>query len=430
MPGERGYPVLGSMARYLIDGPLFQRRLHATYGPVAWWGGAGIRAVSVAGPEPVWSVLVNAERAYVSGWDLIGPWFAGGLARLDGHAHIRHRRLVRDAFTAEAEAGYCSVMADRAADAVAAWPTGRSVPVQPLVTELSASLTVELFLGPAAVDDAARIVAAIDACERAILTAVRIPAPGTPWQRGLNARKWLRRYILARVDAAPAGSVFGHVARATDAEGVGLTPDEVADHVVLTMLASHDTTAFGLLATLYHLGRHPRWQDAVRDETRLRGTTTVGPAVDAEAPVLMQVVRESLRLYPPSPTQLRRTATEVELADRHIPSGTLVTVCNGLNGLLPEYWEAADEFRPERFAPGGGAPLDVRGAWVPFGGGAHKCIGMDLALEKIATLAATVVDRYRWQLPDDYRMAWKYAFPGGPADGLPLTLRPLRPGTR
>ncbi|WP_460431735.1 cytochrome P450 [Amycolatopsis echigonensis] len=43
---------------------------------------------------------------------------------------------------------------------------------------------------------------------------------------------------------------------------------------------------------------------------------------------------------------------------------------------MPECWTDPDTFDPDRFAPHRRENHSHRFAWVPFGGGVHKCIGM------------------------------------------------------
>lgn len=88
-------------------------------------------------------------------------------------------------------------------------------------------------------------------------------------------------------------------------------------------------------------------------------------------PYIEAVVRESLRLYPPATLLNRRIKTGASFAitpDIIVPQG--VSVFPFLYGYQrsPEYWPAAEEFRPERWLPEGKhlAPTTPE-AWTPFG---------------------------------------------------------------
>jgi cytochrome P450 len=62
----------------------------------------------------------------------------------------------------------------------------------------------------------------------------------------------------------------------------------------------------------------------------------------------------------------------------HIPKGTSVSISPSYVHMMEEYWPNPHEFDPMRFTP---AKVKARHkyAWVPFGGGAHMCLGLHFA---------------------------------------------------
>jgi cytochrome P450 len=67
---------------------------------------------------------------------------------------------------------------------------------------------------------------------------------------------------------------------------------------------------------------------------------------------------------------------ETEIAGHYIPAGTPCDLAYGVNHMLPELWTSPERFDPERFAEHRREYKSHRLAWLPFGAGAHKCIGM------------------------------------------------------
>ncbi|WP_194852705.1 cytochrome P450 [Nocardia sp. SYP-A9097] len=423
--GDRGLPFVGMMLDYMQYGPAFQYELHRRHGDVAWFYGIGLKFLSVAGSDAVQAVLTNKDKAYASGWGYIGPWFEGGLVMRDGDVHRRHRRMIQNAYTEQSLNSYQRPSATAIERAVAAWPTGRTMRMLPAVRRLSMAASTEIFLSEPYQRDGERIMRAIEACEMAIMTSVRAPIPGSPWYRGMKARKWLQDCLAAAVPAARAregADFFSIVCRATDQNGEGLTDAEIADHMILTLLASGDTTVYTAAATIYFLGLYPQWQQRAREESLARGDGPLDAAGMRGLGVLDLVIKESMRLLPATPTQLRRTVHDTELHGHFVPAGQLVSVCTGLNGLLPEYWSRPQTFDPERFAEPRREDRAHRASWVPFGAGHHKCIGMDFGTMKVFTVLDAMLREYEWTLPDGYDMSWRFRFPGGPSQGLPMTL--------
>ena len=89
--------------------------------------------------------------------------------------------------------------------------------------------------------------------------------------------------------------------------------------------------------------------------------------------------------------------------------------------------KAAEKFDPDRFAEPRNEHKRHRYAFTPFGGGAHKCIGMVFGQLEVKTIMHRLLRRYRLELPrPDYKPRWDYGGMPVPMDGMPIVLRPLR----
>jgi cytochrome P450 len=140
-------------------------------------------------------------------------------------------------------------------------------------------------------------------------------------------------------------------------------PDDLIRDQMLTMLiAGHDTSTALLAWTFALLGQHPDIHQRVVNE------------VDTleKSPLLDQVIKESLRLYPPIHIGNRRLAKEMDFNGNKVPVGERLFYSIYLTHRDPEVWENADAFCPERFAHGRKTPPM---SYVPFGGGPRACIG-------------------------------------------------------
>ena len=114
------------------------------------------------------------------------------------------------------------------------------------------------------------------------------------------------------------------------------------------------------------------------------------------------VIKESLRLVAPVPSLVRKTVRDTDLLGHYVPANTLISVTPWVNHLLPEYWPEPHRFDPERFAEGRREDKAHRLAWMPFGGGVHKCIGMHFGMYEVKTLVHELVRRFEWSVPADY----------------------------
>ena len=91
-----------------------------------------------------------------------------------------------------------------------------------------------------------------------------------------------------------------------------------------------------------------------------------------KSPLLDQVIKESLRLYPPIHIGNRRIAEEMEFSEGNVPKDERMFYSIYLTHRDPNIWENAESFCPERFAHGRKTPPF---SYVPFGGGPRACIG-------------------------------------------------------
>ncbi|MDT7565929.1 MAG: hypothetical protein QOG76_4553, partial [Pseudonocardiales bacterium] len=66
-----------------------------------------------------------------------------------------------------------------------------------------------------------------------------------------------------------------------------------------------------------------------------------------------------------------------------------------------------------------------RYAWAPFGGGAHKCIGLHFGGMEVKAIMYQLLLRFRWSVPAGYEPPIGYGTGPMPIDGLPLRLERL-----
>jgi pentalenene oxygenase len=104
-----------------------------------------------------------------------------------------------------------------------------------------------------------------------------------------------------------------------------------------------------------------------------------------------RIVTETLRLYPPGWLMTRATTARVDLGGHRIPAGATVIYSPYLAGRRVTDFPGPDRFDPDRWP----ATSPARGTFVPFGGGARKCIGDTFAVTQASLAVATIAARWR-----------------------------------
>jgi cytochrome P450 len=203
-----------------------------------------------------------------------------------------------------------------------------------------------------------------------------------------------------------------------------LTEKQIHDHILTFLAAGHETTAITLVWTFYLLSQYPQVRIKLQDEIRsvLAGRE---PTLDdlAKLPYLDWVLSESMRLYPPAWLQMRFVAKESELDGVRLPVGTLVILSQWVIHRLPDIWQDAEVFRPERWDPANGQQIPP-GAYFPFGGGPRTCIGMPLAQLEARLILTSILQRYTPQPVPGYTPGFQPVITLRPKQHLQVTLLP------
>jgi cytochrome P450 len=219
--------------------------------------------------------------------------------------------------------------------------------------------------------------------------------------------------------------MFTRLCNATTDNGQSFTDQDVIDHMIFLMMAAHDTVTSTLTTSAYALAAHPDWQARLREEARAVGT---GPLAYEDLDRLQQTewaFNEAMRMYAPVPYIPRRALREFEWQGHRIPANSQVTVSPDSTHYDADIWTDPTRFDPERFSPKRAEHKRHAFAFAPYGGGAHKCLGMHFANILAKTLLHRLVLTYEFSVPDGYVYDVQQLPIPKPRDGLPMTLRRL-----
>lgn len=424
-------PLFGSTFDVLSGKVYNSRDRYDRYGPVSWMRAFGTRFVLIEGPDGAAEVLQNRDHAFASGpgWSyLIGPFFHRGLMLLDFDEHHRHRRIMQQAFTSDRLAGYLEPMNATLADGLARWQPGEGFRIYPALKQLTLDVATRTFMGADLGPQADRLNRAFANCVRAGTAVVRHNVPGLRWSRGLTGRRVLERFLYPRIAEKRANDkddLFSALCHARADDGAAFTDDDIVNHMIFLLMAAHDTTTITMTTMAYYLAKHPEWQERCREQSRALGTPSVAYADLNRLSALDLVMKECMRLVTAVPGVARMTVKDTEVLGRRIPANTYVTVNMQCTHHLAEYWPDPERFDPERFAEHRREDKVHRAAWIPFGNGVHKCIGLYFGGMQVKAAMHQLLLNYRWSVPSDYEMPIDWSSLPRPKDGLPIRLERL-----
>jgi cytochrome P450 len=422
-------------------------RIHV--GPPGWRN----TFYSVSSADGVLQVLGDPER-YTKNTPAYGEVrlaLGNGMLTSEGEVWHRQRRFLAPVFTRRRiETSYAGIMVQEAQRLVARWDdaeaAGRTVDAHAEMIEVTSRIIGRILFGADMTTVIPRIMA-VSFVNQALL--MRGLAPHsipmwvpTPGNRRLSAGLTEIRAVVSDIVAArradtdeqPSDDMLGLLLEAQDGDsGDRLSDQEVADQVLIFLLAGHETTATTLACALTELARSQDWQHAVHDELArvLDGRAPTGSDV-AALPITGWVVREALRLYPAAHTVGRRAEQADVICGHRIPAGASVVVSPWVVHHSPHLWDRPGVFDPSRFdVPEGQHPGGHRYAWFPFGAGPHTCVGMQLAMAEAPLVLATILQAFHLRT-DLMSIPVLPAITLRPATPLPLSLEPnaVRAGRR
>ena len=433
IPGDYGLPVFGHTFRILRDVHGYLRDSRERWGLLFRADIGFQRQVIALGPDLSQQVLLDEGRDFSSEMGYartMAAFFDGGLMLRDFDEHRRQRRIMQTAFKISELQGYTAAMNPVFAEALASGLGQPGLRFYPNIKTTLLRTAARIFIGldaPGAKLD--EMNASFLAMVEALRGLVRLEIPGTLHRKGRRARRRLHRLFAEMLPAKrreEGADMFSRFAKERDESGALYSDGDVIRHISFLMMAAHDTTTSALCSSALELARHPDWQERLRDEAR----SLSKPALDYRdldsLPLLDRFFNETLRVHSPVPMSTRRTVREVSMADHAVPAHTIVSVAPAFTHRMAEWWPQPERFDPERFAPERAERKRHSFAFMPFGGGAHKCIGLHFAGLQSKCFLFQLLLKWRVGLPADYAKRVRYVelpFPH-PAEGLPIELSP------
>jgi cytochrome P450 len=441
LPGEDGWPIVGNTLAALKDPVGHGDAMYRKYGAVYRDHLFGVRSVAMLGPEANELVLFDRDNNFSStdGWGfLLDRLFPRGLMLMDFDEHRLHRKALGVAFKPAPMKAYLGALNDGISRRIAEWHLagvgqGGTANLQfyPAIKQLTLDLAATSFLGIELGPEANAVKLAFVEMVAAITGVLRAPIPGTQMWKGVKGREVIVSFFCQEIPlrrAGQAADLFSELCRATKEDGSLLTDQEIADHMSFMMMAAHDTLTSSVTSLVYLLGKHPEWQDKLRAEMHGLGLPPGAPLPYerlGELALFEMAFKEAMRINPPVPGIPRAAVRDFQFKGHEIPAGTRVATSPLFTHRMPEIWPEPLKFDPRRFADDA-IRARHKYAWVPFGGGAHMCLGLHFAYMQAKSFFYHLLTTTRVTLVHGYVPRWQMWPIPKPRDGLPIRFERLR----
>lgn len=338
----------------------------------------------VFGPEANRKVLVtDRDKVLWRNTDPVTDLLHHGVLIVDGKEHDHYRGLMEPALHPSILPGYTPLILAHTEKVSHQWKDGEVVDMLVESRKIALLIIMDTLFSKDVWDDIPHI-------WKPILKAIEYISPGAwiLWRKipRPGFRKPLQQldeYLFGIIDERrkkkeAKSDLLQHLIDA------GLSDQVIRDQMLTMMIAGHDTSTALLAWVFALLGQHPEvHQRLVQEVDTLE-----------KSPLLDQVIKEALRLYPPIHIGNRRIAEDLEFSEGTVPAGERLFYSIYLTHHDEAIWENAEKFQPERFAHGRKTPPF---SYVPFGGGPRACIGAAFGQAEARLVIAYLLKHYTFE---------------------------------
>ena len=380
------------------------------YGDIAGMRVLNFKTIFINHPDLIEEVLVTNARKYSKGKVLRANRhvFGEGLLTSEGDFWLRQRRLAQPAFHRVRIASYAATMVEYTQRMLHGWRGGEERDAHQEMMRLTLQIVGKTLFDADVERDAQEVGKSLELLleiganfRRTIFVPHWLPTPTNLRAKREIAQieKILYRIIgERRASGRDTGDLLSMLLSAQDEDGSGMTDRQLRDEAITLFLAGHETTASTLSWTWWMLAQNPTVEAKLHAELdAVLGDRAPSLGDLPRLPYTGHVITESLRLYPAAWGMARLAVENHEIAGYPVTKGMGVAMAQWVVHRDPRWYDAPEEFRPERWEDDLLKRLP-RFAYFPFGGGPRQCIGNTFALMEAALILATIARKFRLRL--------------------------------
>jgi cytochrome P450 len=434
-PGARFSSLQIALTRFLpstsFDSLKFILDLQAKHGRFTCIVNGNTRTYVVSDPELAREILVEkADRFHKAQMlrDAAGVFLGNGLLTSEDDFWKRQRKLAQPAFHFQRIEAYGKTMAEETLALINNWHDGETRDIAAGMMQVTLRIVCRTLFSATPNFDFDRISRLLhDLLEGAQI----VISQSQSWLELMTHRIQRRQHEAARemqaiidsiiaqrkANAVDNGDLLAMLMAARDDEGRPMSDAQLRDEVITLFLAGHETTANAVTWALYLLSQHAGIEAKIIEELAVLNDEPPTVRDLQKLPYMEQVMKESMRLYPPAGGATREPIEDIELAGYGVPKGSNIAISSYAMHHNPEIFPNPEAFDPGRFTPEREAQIP-RYAYLPFGAGPRVCIGNVFALMETRILLACILQRWKLSLAPGEKVKAEQLFTIRPQGGL------------
>ncbi len=429
IPGDYGLPLLGNVLSLGANPLKFCDERFHRYGAISRFAMGPSRMVLALGPDNARELYLDPQKNFSStkGLGHFESLIGGSLIMKDFEAHRFQRRLMQTAFKKSSMESYMQPINAICADTLRPLFGTGEFELQGIARSTLLDIAAQTFTGVTDQgSEGDKLKTAFENFIGGFDFIFEVNLPGFKYRQSLQAKKHIAAFIrelIAEKRHNADQDILAHFCRERDEDNCYFSDNDIVENFVVLLFAAQDTTTSSLVNACYELGRHPKWQQRLREEAQALGKESIGQEDLDALPSFSMVFNETQRLHSSVPLFPRRTINRCELSGVEIPADTLLMNAITYNHVIPGWWTDPQQFDPARFERGEHKQHPF--LFHPFGGGAHKCIGMHFAKIVFCSFMYHLITAHEIKLRENYNPKWQYLPMPKPKDNLPMRLVPI-----
>jgi len=365
-----------------------------------------------ANPKHIQEIMVTNKKDYAKSDDykILQYSLGNGLLTSEGEFWKKQRRIAQPAFHRSSMKKLLDIMIASTQQTIDSWKGKSQVQVTDEMNFLTLDIVTKCLFGTKLETDYAKIQETITVENEYLAERIMKPFKPPFWvptsknRAYRKARAYSSSLILDIIKARQENPSEHHdllsmLMNAEDEDtGEKMSNQQLKDESITIFVAGHETTANALSWTFYLLTQHPEKLQLLQEEIDrvLQGKDPDFQNLK-ELQYTQMVLEESMRLYPPAWTIVRKVANDTEMKGYTFKKETRLILDVYMLHRHPDYWENPTHFKPERFESEQKKKRH-KYAYIPFGAGQRMCIGNNFAMMEMKIVLVMLLQQFNVSL--------------------------------
>jgi cytochrome P450 len=430
-PRLPGIPFLGNLPEFRKDRLALYTHMHETLGEIAEYRLLSKSFVLLSNAELIRELLTeyhhDSERSPVM--LMMKPILGEGLLTTNNENNVQQRLWMNPVFHTDRFNDYANAITQKTAQFIDTLNEQRSLNFSVAMQELTLSIIGESLFSIDTLTNHTQFSKLVN--DLLFATDQRLkfffPVPLScplPMNRKLTqSLKPLKQLLFSHIESRrknpdEQNDLLHYLLKVQNEQtGEKLSDNAICEQMLTFLFAGHETTATTLTWAFYSLAQNPSAYERLQNEVlSVLGNKTPELTDLKKLPYSLQVIKETLRLYPSAYAFGRTAKKDLTLGKYKIKKGQVVLVSPYIVHRRADYFENPTQFNPDRFSSENETSL-TRNTWIPFGMGVRACFGRQFAMMEAQLILVLLTQKYHFELSSNEPI---------PLEAM-ITLRPGKP---